>query len=476
MTGALPRLEGSTRRQGPRRPPAQLPQGQPPGTRRGTQLPGTQPPQPARPHLRGRADHGDVRRANLALVLRELRAGPRTRTRLAADTTLTKATVSSLVTELAGRGLARSREPTRAGGVGRPGQRVELVGARVIGIGLELNVDYLAAVALDLAGQVKATVRKTFDVPADLDDTVAAAVSLVGDLAGDAVAADGVLAGVGVAAPGLIDLATGVVRVAPNLEWRDVPLLDLLRDRLGGGLEPRPGWPDLALSVDNEANLATLAEFAAARDTESRDLVCITGGVGVGGGIVVDGRVVRGHAGFAGEVGHLAVAADGEQCGCGRRGCWETLCGLGTLLRLAADPGDPVHDHDTDLDERLGVLLRRAHAGDRRTLRALDQVGRALGHGASMLVNLVNPSVLVLGGYFVRLGDYLVPAVEAELASRVVAPDSGGCRVELSRLGLAAAATGAAYAALQPVLDDPTVVPVPDQRPGLSATQRREIG
>ncbi len=434
-----------------------------------------------RTHPRRRADHGDVRRANLALVLRELRTGPRTRTRLAVDTTLTKATVSSIVTELAGRGLARSHEPTRAGGVGRPGQRVEVVGERVVGIGLELNVDYLTAVALDLAGQVRSTVRTAFDVPARLDDTIDEVVRLVGQVMRNAVTPGVVLAGVGVAAPGLIDLTTGVVRVAPNLSWRDVPLLSLLRDRLSDGLAVQPGWPDLRLAVDNEANLATLAEYAAATGTGSRDLVCITGGVGVGGGIVVDGRVVRGHAGFAGEVGHLAIAADGDVCGCGRRGCWETVCGLGTLLRLAADPDDAVHDHNSDLDVRLGLLLDRARAGDRRTLRALDQIGRALGHGASMLVNLVNPSVLVLGGYFVRLGEFLVPAVESELASRVVAPDLGGCRVELSRLGLAAAATGAAYSALQPVLDDPTLVPVVGQWPaaggqGVVATQRREIG
>src|SRR3954447_3165059 len=99
-------------------------------------------------HLPGRADHGAVRRVNLALTLAALRSGPRTRAQLAAGTGLTKATVSSLVTDLAHRGLAHSQEPTRAGGVGRPGQRVELVGQRVIAVGLELNVDYLEAVAI----------------------------------------------------------------------------------------------------------------------------------------------------------------------------------------------------------------------------------------------------------------------------------------------------------------------------------------
>ena len=435
-------------------------------------------------HLPGRADHGAVRRANLAVVLRALRSGPRTRARLAVDTALTKATVSSLVSDLAARGLVRSHEPTKAGVVGRPGQQVELVGERVVGVGLELNVDYLAAVAVDLAGERSAVVRRAFDVPVRVEDTVAHAVALVAEVAAKAMTPGSRLAGIGVAAPGLVDVAAGVVRVAPNLAWHDVALRDLLLRELPRALPAelgdRGGWPDLSVSVDNEANLATLAEFAAVTGAGDRNLVFVTGGVGVGGGIVVDGRVVRGSAGFAGEVGHLAIDPDGELCGCGRRGCWETLCGLGTLLRLAADGTDPVHDHDQDLDDRLDLLLERARAGDARTIAAFDRVGRALGHGASMLVNLVNPRVLVLGGYFARLGDFLLPAVEAELAARVVAPGLGGCRVELSRLGLAAAATGAAYAALQPVHDDPTLVPAMAAAPRPTAhgteTPRKEIG
>jgi predicted NBD/HSP70 family sugar kinase len=401
--------------------------------------------------LPGRADQGAVRRANLAVVVRALRSGPRTRAQLTADTRLTKATVSSLVGELAGRGLVRSHEPTKAGLVGRPGQRVELIGDRVIAVGLELNVDYLAAVVLDLTGERRAKVRTAFDVSARVEDTVDAAAELIAKVSADAGATESVLAGVGVAAPGLVDAAAGVVRVAPNLGWRDVALRDLLRRRL----------PATQVTVDNEANLATLAEYAAVQDVTAtdRDLVYLTGGIGIGGGIVVDGEVVRGSAGYAGEVGHLAVAPGGDRCGCGRRGCLETVCGLGALLRLAADGDDPVHDHGRDLDERLDLLLSRATAGDQRTLQAFDQIGRTLGHGASMLVNLVNPRVLVLGGYFARTGEFLRESVEAELAQRVVAPDLGGCRIMLSRLGLAAAATGAAYAALQPVLDDPTLVP-----------------
>ena len=420
------------------------------------------------PRLRGAADHGAVRRANLSAVLQTLRHGPRTRASLARETALTKGTISSLVSELSARGLVRGHEPARLGGVGRPGQHVELVGERVAALGIELNVDYLVAAVVSLTGEQRAVRRQAYDVRASVEETVEQAAALLAETAAEARSGtDGLLAGVGVAAPGLVDLATGVVRFAPNLGWRDVPLRELVHQRLR---DLASCWqvigaaaPDLAVYVDNEANLATLAEYATIPSHDDRDLVYVTGGVGVGAGLVVDGRVVRGSAGFAGEVGHLAIASDGERCGCGRRGCWETLCGLSALLRLAADPPDLIHDHDRDLDERLAILVDRARAGDRRTRQAFAAVGRWLGHGASMLVNLVNPRVLVFGGYFARVADQLRPHVEAELAERVVAPDLGGCRVEFSRLGLAAAATGAAYAALQPVVDDPALVPYTDR-------------
>ena len=134
------------------------------------------------------------------------------------------------------------------------------------------------------------------------------------------------------------------------------------------------------------------------------DLVYLTGETGVGGGVMVDGRLLRGAEGFSGEIGHMPLNPGGDLCGCGRRGCWETMVGLAALLRMAATPDDPVCDPSLDLEQRLAVLSGRADDGDPRTLEALELVGDALGLGASILVNVFNPRVLVLGGYFASLG------------------------------------------------------------------------
>jgi predicted NBD/HSP70 family sugar kinase len=399
-----------------------------------------------------RADHGTVRRNNLSLIVRTLRdAGPRSRARLAAETGLNKATVSSLVAELVERGLVDEGELQRAGGVGRPGQIVGLNGRRVCGIGIELNVDYVAVLALNLRGDVLVSRRLPLDVPTIGHDQVLDGMAeLLAEVVASLEARDTAIAGVTVAIPGLMDVDRGILTYAPNLGWRDVPVVEALRHRLGRD--------DIAIRVDNDANLSALAEYADGADAGTPDLVYLTGEVGVGGGVIVGGELLRGADGFSGEVGHMPLDPAGHVCGCGRRGCWETIVGLGALLRTVAGADDPVRNPELDLEQRLELLHDRAADGDPATLAALEQIGRGLGVGASILVNVFNPGVIVLGGYFAVLGEFLLEPMTEELAERVLAGPP--CQVSLSHLGFTAAARGGAHVALDAILGDPTLVPV----------------
>jgi predicted NBD/HSP70 family sugar kinase len=399
-----------------------------------------------------RADHGTVRRNNLSLIVRTLRdAGPRSRARLAAETGLNKATVSSLVAELVDRGLVDEGEMQREGGVGRPGQIVGLNGQRVGGIGLELNVDYVAVLALSLRGDVLVSRRLPLDAPNIGPERVLDGMAeLLAEVVEALEAADIATAGVTVAIPGLMDVDRGVLTYAPNLDWRDIPVVDALRSRLGRD--------DFAIRVDNDANLSALAEYADGADAGTPDLVYLTGEVGVGGGVIVHGELLRGADGFSGEVGHMPLDPAGHLCGCGRRGCWETMVGLGALLRMVAGADDPVRNPELDLQQRLELLHDRAADGDPATLAALEQIGRGLGLGASILVNVFNPGVIVLGGYFAVLGEFLLEPMTAELRDRALAGDA--CRVALSHLGFTAAARGGAHVALDAILSDPTLVPL----------------
>jgi predicted NBD/HSP70 family sugar kinase len=393
-----------------------------------------------------------MRRSNLALVLRHLRdAGPRSRATVAVETGLNRGTVSSLVSELIDRGLVREGQVEREGSVGRPGQIVELDGRAIGGIGVEINVDYVTAIVLDLANTPVFEHRVALDVQALPPDAVLDAVT---ELALRALAECDerqiMPVGLTLAIPALVERANGVVAFAPNLHWTRVEAVDGLRHRLGIA-----GFP---IQVDNDANLAALGEYAMGSRAGTPHLVYLTGETGVGGGVMVDGRLLRGAEGFSGEIGHMPLNPGGHLCGCGRRGCWETMVGLAALLRMAATEDDQVRDPSLDLEQRLAMVADRADNGEPRTLDALKLVGEALGLGASILVNVFNPRVLVLGGYFAALGGYLLEPMLAELHARAIAPDA--CQVVLSTLGFTAAARGGAHVALEAVLEDPTRVPL----------------
>jgi predicted NBD/HSP70 family sugar kinase len=400
------------------------------------------------------ADQATVRRSNLGLVLRHLRDhGPRSRARIAQETGLNKATVSSLVAELTDRRLVSAGDVDRAGAVGRPGLIVHLDGRGVCGIGVELNVDYAATLVLDLRGEVLFEHRIALDVAAlGPDRTLDAVAGLVGEAVDAAALRGAAPAGLTVAVPGLVRSGDGVATYAPNIGWHDVPVLDGLRARID---------VDCPIRVENDANLSAIAEWAMGAEARTPDLVYLTGEVGVGGGVIVADQLLRGAGGLSGEVGHTSLGDPQMVCGCGRRGCWETVVGLSALLREAADPDDPVHDPARDLEARLAEVARRAEADDPRTLAALEKVGTALGTGAAVLINVFNPQVVVLGGYFAVLGRFLMAPMTAELRTRVFGPDLAGARVVLSTLGFTAAVLGGAHVALESVFDDPTLVPAP---------------
>jgi predicted NBD/HSP70 family sugar kinase len=395
------------------------------------------------------ADQLTLRRTNLGLVLRRLRDhGPRSRATLAAELGMTRTAVSTLVAELAERGLVRTGHVER-GAVGRPGTSVELDGHAVAGLGAEVNVNHVSTLALDLAGEVVSEHKLALDARAvSAEEVLDRLAELVRSTVSDLAHRDVVPIGLTVGVAGLVDRERDVLTHGPNLGWHDVPVGELLLTRLGDAFP---------ITVENEGNLAALAE-ATPGDPARQDVLVLFGEVGVGGGIVAEGRPLRGRQGYAGEFGHMIVEPQGRRCGCGRIGCWETVVGLRALLDLAADPDDPVRDPALGIDDRLAELNRRADLGDTRTLGALAQVGGWVGVGCAVLVNALNPAAIVLSGYFAAVGAHMREAIEGRLRAGVLAPDAGGTRIELSSLGFMASVRGGAALSLETVFTDPTRV------------------
>lgn len=400
------------------------------------------------------ADQATVRRLNLSLLIGTLAGGgPRSRARLAADTGLTKATVSSLVTELTELGLVTEGETgEQHRGLGRPGRTLQLNADALRCVGVEVNIDFLAAVVLDLAGRVLARRRVRLSaVELGPARTMGRVAELVRALVADLGATPAQVHSVVVSLPGLVEVSAGMLAFSPNLSWRDVDIAHTLSGRLG--------WPDVRVAVDNDANLGAIAEYAAGGEAGSPHLVYLAGEAGVGAGIIEAGQILRGASGFAGEVGHIPVGPAGARCGCGRQGCWETGVGLAALL-TAFPETDEVRNPAIDLTSRLENLARRADAGEAQTVAVLTDQGRWLGIGCALLANVLDPEVIVLGAHYPPLRRHLEGPMRAEMDARTLA---GSCRVEFSRLGFDAASLGAAHAGIRALLEDPT-----QARPGSS--------
>jgi predicted NBD/HSP70 family sugar kinase len=351
--------------------------------------------------LRPPAHPSEVRSHNLALVMSALGAGAEmlagsSRTAIAARTGLTKASVTSLVDELMACGLLCENEPTR-GPRGRPSTTLRVAAAAPAAVGIDLGVNAVTAVRTDLAGQVltehRVAAHGRSRSAADVVDAIVAVWREV-------VPPGSAVAGTAIAVPGVID-RDGTVLRAPNLPaMSGVNLPALVAVRLGVP-------PDEVLA-DNEANLAALATLA--HGAAGRTFVYVSGEVGVGAGVVIDGQLFRGGGGLAGEIGHVPVDPGGRPCGCGGRGCLEQYAG----------------------QEHLVTAADRAVAGT------------ALGVALSALVNVLDVHTIVLGGVYADVFDDIAPAVRDELARRVVASERRDLVVQCGTTISDAGAIGAA--------------------------------
>ncbi|WP_432143734.1 ROK family protein [Streptomyces sp. bgisy084] len=407
----------------------------------------------------GDTQHG-IRRRNLARVLRTVAAqGPVSRPAVAARIGLTRAGVAPLVDELLRAGLLVETGRAATGGRGRPGSELAVSDRGPAGIGAEIGVDHLAVCAVDLRGRVRARVAADAPNRHRAPGPVLRQLSgLLSEVTGE-IAAEGLRpAGLTVAVPGLVARDATTVVHAPNLGWRAADLAP----GLAGATAPEGGSFAVPLTVENEANLGALAELwlggGTGRPAPPPDFVHVSAEAGIGAAVVVDGQLLRGARGFAGELGHVPVYPDGPPCDCGGRGCLEQYAGEPAVLRAGGLSPERAAAHPGP-GARIALLARRAADGDAAVVRALHEAGTALGIAVAGAVNLLDPQAVVLGGALAGLAPWVLPSLERELALRTaVTAESGragGPVVTVSRLGADGPLLGAAHAALQGVLDDP---------------------
>jgi len=379
-----------------------------------------------------------VHRANLSAIVRRLHErGPQSRSNLVAATGLTRSAIRGLVGELAAEGLVSEAEAVRLGTPGRPSPLVRLNATGAVVLTLEILVDSIAAAIVGLGGETLAHVR--LDRPRmelSVDDVVADLAALAADIRARG---DWRIVGIGVAVAGIVRQADGMVSMAPNLGWVDVPLGARLAKALSVAVP---------ISIMNDADAGALGEHRRGVAVGVDNVVFISGEVGVGGGLILDGRLITGAAGYAGEIGHLTVNPDGAACRCGSVGCWETEVGERVLLARAGHAVDEGR-------EGIEAVLREARAGSPTALEAIDHVGRWLGIGIAGLVNVLNPRLVILGGPNGLLLPFIGARLDAELDRFALRASRALVRVVPASLGIEAPMVGAAELAFDPLLTDP---------------------
>lgn len=397
------------------------------------------------------ADQVLVRKLNTSLVLDHLRThGPLSRASLSAQTGLNRSTVSSMISGLIEERFVREigLQPAARG---RPGMLLELNPDGGCAVGVEIGVDFISIVLTDFVAQILWRQHVPSDGERRQSTIIARAEKLVQEAL--AIGRERGLRhlGIGLGVPGLVDIRQGTLVFAPNLQWRDVPFTEMWSRRF-----------DLPVFVENEANAAALGEYYFGIARSVRNLIYLSAGIGLGGGIIINGKLFRGSGGYAGEVGHMTIDPEGDLCGCGKRGCWETVVGPRAIVRrvkqaLKSDGNSLIYDLiDGDLNRvDVDTVVEAARSGDALAKTALFEVGVQLGVGIANLVNTFNPELVVLGGALSLASPFLLPVIERTVAEHALAKPCEIVKVVASAHGTDACVMGTVALVLDEILREP---------------------
>lgn len=388
-------------------------------------------------------DPSGMRDRNAALLLRIIwEAHEISRADLARETGMSPSTVSAIVAELQDAGLVRFVRAGASTGGRRP-QLVSFCDDAFVLIGIEVGASHMTVVAMDMRGRALADATVKWFARDDAQGTLETMKRVCDDVLATGAVRLRTLVGLGVAMPSPV-LPGGAGRLSPMVlpAWREVDLMGELR-----------GHYRVPVFVENDANAGALAEqwWGAGRDGD--DLTYIKLGTGVGAGHIIHGRLHRGAGGTAGEIGHVLVKPDGEQCGCGNRGCLTTLIGTHALIARAIEVG--VRTESSEIT--VLSLIDAARAGEANAVRLIESVARELGLAVASLLNLMNPAIVVIGGDLAQAGDLLIDPLRITVKGRALFTSIANTRVVRTTLGYRATAIGAATMVLDAALSDRTL-------------------
>lgn len=355
--------------------------------------------------------------------------GGLTQVELAGSTGLSAATVSNIVKELAGSGLLHTTPSTRSG---RRAQYVTLAHALGLVVGVHFSTRHLRVAISDVAHAVLAENHMPLAKDHRADNELDRTALLIADMLERVDSGMSEVLAVGIAIPAPLKRRTGIIARSGILRgWDAIPVAEVMQRRLN-----RPVF------IDNAANLSALAELRMGAARGKENAVYLEIGDGVGAGLILNGRVLRGHNGSAGEFGHTVIRENGPLCRCGNRGCLEAIVGGPAILESLRPSRGSL---------KLNDLVIAAMAGDDACIRAIADAGKHIGIAAANLCNLLDPERLVIGGELARAGEILLGPLRYALERSVIVDEESMPDVVQGQLGVKAATLGAMSYAMDQV-------------------------
>lgn len=400
------------------------------------------------------ADQELVRKVNKSVILNTLRLfAPMSRAELAIKTGLNRSTVSNIISSLMEDGLVHETEQQDSK-IGRPGISLMLRPEGGAVIGIEIGVGFISIILTDFVANV--LWRDWIDLdPALSQNLILWKTEELIEHALEIARQHGLPAlGIGLGVPGLVDTVQGELIFAPNLDWYNVPFYQMWGNRF-----------NLPFYTENEANAAALGEYyyGVARGVDN--FVYLSSGVGLGGGVILGGKLYRGKNGFASEIGHMKMDPMGELCGCGKRGCWETQVGPRAVVKrveraLPDHPNSLIHSLLVKDTSKISfqTVVDAARAGDTLCREALDEVAGNLGTGIANLVNVFNPELVVIGGALSLGLDMMMPVIKKTVFAEALPPAEQDLQIASSAHGADACVFGAVAIVLDGIMREMAVV------------------
>lgn len=386
-------------------------------------------------------DQTFIREANSSSVLRLIHSqAPISRAQLAVITGLNKSTISSLVDELISRNLV-NEAGSNSNGAGRPATLLEINSQAGLIIGVELGVDFVSVAVTDFLGNITWRRRENANPNEDQQKMINQTLHIVKEAMAAGKKKNAKFLGMGLATPGTVDLKKGVLIFAPNLHWRNVPFGKIFSEQT-----------KLKVFLENDANAAATAEHLFGTARQCQDFLFVFAGVGIGGGLFLNGKLYRGKNGYAGEIGHSPIMAEPSQtvCHCGNRGCWETYANQYSIIqriqaRLEVKRTSIIPKLMMEQNSPLTIPLikQAADAGDREAIDSFAEAGHAMGQGFASLINIFNPEKIILGGPLSIAGEYLLPPIKVTMTRHSMPEIDQQVEVLLSPFGPDASLIGA---------------------------------